>query len=125
MGEGRRVSAGGGQSQRGGGSILGSRGTSWYPGSGAGPPGVHAPVGVEGDGHVIPEPLGSGPAEHPVPPVISCVESVCKVCGCLIYSVFTPPGHANAFRAWVLLPAPRSGELHSGRWSLSHRDLGV
>lgn len=47
--------------------------------------------------------LGWGSAEHSVPSVTTHVESVYKVSGGLIYSVFTWPSLLDAFRSWILL----------------------
>lgn len=68
-------------------------------GRGAGPPGAHA----LGRGPCDSGLLGWGSAEHSVPSVTTHVESVCKVSGGLIYSVFTWPSRLDAFRSWILL----------------------
>lgn len=80
-----------------------------------------------GGGRVTPGLLGWGSAEHAVPSVTTHVESVCKVSGGLIYSVFTWPSCSDAFRSWSLLRVVGSQirVTHPGRWNLTHGDLGV
>lgn len=78
---------------------LPTRGTQ---GRAAGPPSAHVLV-VGGRRPVTPGLLGWGSAEHSVPSVTAHVESVYKVSGGVIYSVFTWPSLLDAFRSWILL----------------------
>lgn len=71
--------------------------------------------------------LGWGSVEHSVPAVTTHVESVCRVSGGLIYSVFTWPSRSDAFRSQILLQiiSSQTRATHSGRRDLAHGDLGV
>ena len=80
-----------------------------------------------GRGRVTPGLPGWGSVEHSVPSVTAHVESVCRVSGSLIYSVFTWPSRSDAFRSQILLQiiSSQTRVTHSGRRGLAHGDVGV